>query len=216
MTDMPEFEGRRAHTHRVARWALLGAISGLAATLSVFVPLWLGFDSEWEIYIGPVELAFSPLTLGPGLVFGLIAGLALRRAGLLAGWRYHTYIAAATVSYFAAVQLSVEVLIDAIDNLVAVGVVAGLFGAALLTGLTAALMPCFRRRLPIIATITAGGVLGAFLDITLANEGFLAWLALFAPWQAGYAAAMATALGVVSTPPGPSENINGADDTVPR
>jgi hypothetical protein len=194
MADTPETESPPVDTSRVARWALLGAVSGLAATLSIFVPQWIGIYGEVKFDLGPVGLFFSPLSLGPGLVFGLIVGYALRRAGLAGGWRYPSYIAGATISYFAAVQLSVNFLIDAIDNVVAVGIIAGLFGAALLTAMSAALIPAFRRRPPIIATIAAGGILGALLYIPIEQDHFFYWLALYAPWQAGYAAAMATAL----------------------
>ena len=194
MTDTPEIESRSAKARRAARWALLGAASGLAATLSIFVPQWLGIYGEAKIDLGPVGLVFSPLSLGPGLVFGLIAGYALRRAGVAGGWRYPAYVAASAISYFAAVQLTFNVLVDAIDSEIATGVIAGLFGAALLTGLSAALMPCFRRRLAFGATIAAGGAFGALLYFPFGSENFFGWLLLFAPWQAGYAAALATAL----------------------
>ncbi len=178
----------------IARWALLGAMSGLCATLSIFVPQWIGFYGEAKFDLGPVGLFVSPMSLGPGLVFGLIVGYALRRAGLAGGRVYPAYIAASTIAYFAAVQISVNVLIDAFDSAIAVGIFAGLFGAALLTAMSAALMPAFRRRRPIIATIAAGGILGVLLIVPIEQEQFLYWLALYAPWQAGYAAAMATAL----------------------
>ncbi len=194
MTDTPETESSPVDTSRAARWAGLGAVSGLCATLSIFVPQWIGIYGDVKFNLGPVGLFVSPLSLGPGLVFGLIVGYALRRAGLAGGWRYPGYIAASTIAYFAAVQLSLNVLVDALDNIVAVGIIAGLSGAALLTAMSAALMPAFRRRRPIIATIAAGGILGALLIVPIEQEQFLYWLALYAPWQAGYAAAMATAL----------------------
>ncbi len=193
MTETPETESPPADTRRVVRWAGLGAVSGLAATLSIFVPQWIGFYGEAEIDLGPVGLFVSPLSLGPGLVFGLIVGYALRRAGLAGGRLYPAFIAASTFAYFAAVQISLNVLVDVIDNIAAVGIIAGLFGAALLTAISAALMPAFRRRRPVIATIAAGGILGALLYIPIEQDHFLYWLALYAPWQAGYTAAMATA-----------------------
>ena len=43
--------------------------------------------------------------------------------------------------------------------------------------------------------LIAGCLLGALLEVVLADgETFRHWLILFAPWQAGYAAAFATAL----------------------
>ena len=43
--------------------------------------------------------------------------------------------------------------------------------------------------------LIAGCLLGALLEVVLADGAtFWHWLILFAPWQAGYAAAFATAL----------------------
>ncbi len=84
MADAAESERRPARLRHVARWALLGAVSGLAATLSFHLPRWLGFydDLAFEVrFLDAFEVDISPLSLGPGLFFGLIVGFALRRAG---------------------------------------------------------------------------------------------------------------------------------------
>jgi len=177
-------------------WSLLGALSGAIATVAIFIPLWLGINKSLELSFnaGGFDILFSPMSLVPGLVFGLIVGNALRREGLASGWGYAIYIAAAGLSYFLAVQLTLNVLVDLLENIILVGVAAGAFGAALLTAATAALIPDFRRPMPLIAMILAGAVLGAALYLAIAGNHFLGWLLLFAPWQAGYAAAMATAL----------------------
>lgn len=181
---------------KIARWAALGALSGTLATLAIFVPQWLNFYDalEGNLRAGGMELSLSPLTLAPGLVFGLILGQALRRRGLMPGGRYAAYIAAAGLSYFVTVQVTLTILIDMLDNIVLIGVAAGAIGAALLAAATAALIPDFRHRRPMIAMILAGAVLGAALFFAISSEHFFGWFLLFAPWQAGYAAAMATAL----------------------
>lgn len=194
------FDGLSARQRLILRWAALGALSGLCATLSIFMFEWIGLYREQTLkfdlpgpMFGPIEISISPLSLGPGLVFGLIAGFALHRRGLAGGWRYPVYAVAAMLSYFAAVQLALGYLVDRVDNVVVVGMIAGLFGAGLLTAASAALVPQFRRVRPCLAMIAAGTVFGALLFTPIDGGGFFSWLALFAPWQAGYAAAMATA-----------------------
>lgn len=194
------FDGLSARRRLILRWATLGALSGVCATLSVFMFEWIGLFREKTIDLGSlhpvldsVEISISPLSLGPGLMFGLIAGFALRRRGLAVGWRYPAYAAAATLSYFATVQLTLDYLVEAVDNLPVAGMIAGLFGAGLLAAASAALIPAFRRVRPCLSMIAVGTVLGALLVIAVPGGDFFDWLALFAPWQAGYAAAMATA-----------------------
>ncbi len=179
----------------MALWSALGALSGTIATLAIFVPQWLGFDNalEGSLRAGGFQLSISPVSLAPGLVFGLIMGHALRRRGPVTAGRYAAYIAAAGLSYFVTVQITLNILIDLLDNVVTVGVAAGAIGAALLAAATAALFPDFRQPRPVIAMVLSGAALGAALFFAISMEQFVGWLLLFAPWQAGYAAAMATA-----------------------
>ena len=182
---------------KIARWAALGALSGTLATLAIFIPRWLNFYDalEVDIVVAGVGLSFSPLSVAPGLVFGLVLGHALRREGLASGGRYAAYVLAAGLSYFGTVQITFNILIEMLDNVILIGVAAGAIGAALLAAATAVLIPDFRRRRPMIAMILAGAALGAALFFAISSsEHFFGWLLLFAPWQAGYAAAMATAL----------------------
>ncbi|MBE9557809.1 MAG: hypothetical protein IMF08_13205 [Proteobacteria bacterium] len=181
---------------KIARWAALGALSGTLATLAIFIPQWLNFYDalEGSLRAGGVDLSLSPLSLAPGLVFGLVVGHALRREGLMSGVRYAAYIVAAGLSYFVTVQITLTILIDMLDNVILIGVAAGAIGAALLAGATAALIPDFQHRRPMIAMTLAGAVLGAALFFAISSEHFFGWFLLFAPWQGGYAAAMATAL----------------------
>lgn len=179
----------------VGQWALLGASSGAVATLIIFIPHWLGFDNlEWSLDAGGFGLSISPLTVVPGLAFGVIVGQALRREGLVPGERYAIYIVAAGLSYFFTVQFTLNVLVNQLDNIVLVGVIAGAFGATLLALASATLIENFRRPRPLIAMILSGAVLGAALFFAIGGDHFFGWFLLFAPWQAGYAAAMATAL----------------------
>jgi hypothetical protein len=120
-------------------------------------------------------------------------GVSLRRNRQLTGAGFAAYVAAAALSYFLTVQLTVNVIVDVLEAVVAVGIVAGLFGGALLAAATAALIADFRDARPTAAMLTAGTVAGAALHFAIAWDHFLGWLLLFAPWQAAYAAAMATA-----------------------
>lgn len=187
----------------IPRWAFLGGMSGIVSTLSIHVFGWAGLLRARAVDPGPLGifdplveifgLSISPLSLGPGLVFGLFAGFALRRYGLADGWRYPALAAASMLSYFAAVQLTFQFLFTMDYDIILTGMVAGLLGAGLLTGATALLIPTFRRLRPCATMVAAGAGLGALLVLVFAPLGFFGWLALFVPWQAGYAAAMATA-----------------------
>jgi hypothetical protein len=169
-------------------FAGLGAFSGAAATL-----LFLYLPEDWRLE--PFSwLALFPGSLVPGLVFGVIVGLALTRRGLLAVWSYAAYVAASTLSYLAAVTLSIQVLADAFESMLAVGLVAGLFGSACLTALSTLMMPFVRQANPCLFMLFAGCLLGALLRIPFEFDVLLSWMFFFAAWQAGYAAALATAL----------------------
>lgn len=189
----------------VAQWGALGALSGTLATFAIFIPDWLKFADalEGSIRFGDVGVSFAPMTIAPGLFFGLIVGHALRRRKLVSGALYAAYILAATLSYFVTVQIAINFLMDMLDNAALVGIASGAIGASLLAGATAGLMPEFRHGRPAIAMILAGTVLGVMLHFSLSNDQFLGWLLLFAPWQAGYAAAMGTAIPAMGkTQPG--------------
>lgn len=187
----------------IAQWAALGALSGTLATLAIFIPQWLGvYDFlEFEFSGAGLELNVSPLSVAPGLVFGLLVGHALRRRGLAPGGRYPAYIASAGLSYFLTVQIAMTALFDLMDDILAIGAVAGAIGAALLGAATAAMMPQFRNSTPLGSMVLAGAILGLFLwwPIAAGDEQFFGWLLLFAPWQAGHAAAMATAFAAGDT-----------------
>ncbi len=167
----------------VGRFALLGAVSGLlAATLMQVLP---------ETRLQPFEwLALSPGSVVPGLVFGLIIGLALYRGGHAGPRAFAAYVAASTVSYLAAFNLVFEIF-GYVGSLWPTGMIAGLLGSAWLTSLAAWMFPFVRKFRPIALMLAAGCILGALLGI---SGGFWWMLVFFAAWQAGYAAAFATAL----------------------
>ena len=83
-----------------------------------------------------------------------------------------------------------------VDHLI--GAIVGFAGAACLTAAAARLFPFARQLGPAVLMLVAGGLLGTLLEAPMrSGSGFLDWLALVAPWQAGYAAAFATALPAV-------------------
>ncbi len=77
------------------------------------------------------------------------------------------------------------------------GMIGGLFGGACLTGLAAWMFAFVHKFRPIALMLAAGCALGALLGI---GVGFWWALVFFAAWQAGYAAAFATALPAVGGP----------------
>ncbi len=150
---------------------------------------------EWQ----PFEwLSLSPASLLPGLVFGLIIGWALYRRGHAGPRAFAAYVAASTVFYLAAVNLAVGFLFSA-GSIWLIGMIAGLFWSACLTGLAACMFPFARKFWPIALMLVAGCVLGGLLGI-IEMLNFRGLEVFFAAWQAGYAAAFATALPAVGGP----------------
>ena len=171
------------------RFALLGAVSGsLATTLIQVLPNTKYDPMKW--------FELSPITLLPGLVFGLLIGLALYRGGHAGPRTFAAYVATSTVSYLAAVHLALGIYHHP-DPMWPTGMIAGLFGGACLTGLAAWMFPFVRKFRPIALMLVAGCILGALLGII---GGFWWMLVFYAAWQAGYAAAFATALPAVGGP----------------
>ena len=176
-------------THKtVAAFAVLGACSG-AITTGLLVAL----PQNWKIEIGEF-LFVSPLSIVAGLVFGIIFGAFLRYLGLAGARVAVLYAAASTLSYLVAVNLAFH-LVDTIEAVWLLGAIAGFAGAACLTAAAARLFAFARRVRPAMLMLVAGGLLGTLLEAPVrSGSGFVDWLILFVPWQAGYAAAFATAL----------------------
>ena len=167
------------------------------------VLVWLVISFVWEPLIGldahaaiaGWDISFGHLTLVPGFVFGNAVGLALVRFGLAGPGRALAYIAAATVANFIATNFAAN-LVDAIDNAALLGMAAGLAGGGSLTILSLAILPFTRQPLPFLLMVAAGTLLGALLHVAIEDNS--SWgrgfLLLYAIWQAGYGAALGTAL----------------------
>ncbi len=169
-------------------FALLGAISGAITTGLLMV-----LPQRWKIEIGDF-LVFSSLSIVAGLVFGIVFGALLRVRGLAETRAALLYAAASTAAYFVAVNLAFH-LVDAVEEVWQLGLIAGLVGAGCLTALAAWLLPFARRIGPCALMLTAGCLLGALLESPVRSDGgFWDWLLFYGAWQAGYAAAFATAL----------------------
>ena len=169
-------------------FAALGAVSGAITTGILFaLPL------NWKIEIADL-LWISPLSLYAGLVFGVIFGALLKYRGLADTRTAVIYALASTASYFVAFNLALHVY-DGLEDAWLTGMIAGLAGSACFTAAAALLLPFERQVKPIALMLVAGCLLGVLLEVALAEGAtFWHWLLLFAPWQAGYAAAFATAL----------------------
>jgi len=181
-------------------FGLVGLVAGIL--------VWLVISFVWEPLIGldahaaiaGWDLSFGHLTLVPGFIFGNAVGLALVRFGLASAGHAVAYIAAATISNFIATNFAAN-MIDAIDSAASLGMAAGFIGAACLTMLSLALLPFTRQLWPCLLTVAAGTGLGALLHVAIEDNS--AWgrgfLLLYAFWQAGYGAALGTALPRRST-----------------
>ncbi len=169
-------------------FALAGAVSGAITT-----GLLMALPEGWKIEIGDF-LVFSSLSIVAGLVFGIVLGALLKVRGLAETRAALLYAAASTAAYFVAVNLAFQ-LVDAVEEVWHLGLIAGLVGAGCLTALAAWLLPFARRIGPCALMLTAGCLLGALLEIPVRSDGgFWDWLLFYGVWQAGYAAAFATAL----------------------
>ncbi len=171
----------------VPLFALLGAASGIA-TVAILM-----LKPNWHLTM-PGGVNIWPLSVVPGLVFGFVIGLALYYRGRISPAAFVGYVLAATLSNYAAVTLTTEILVDRIDAGWLAGIVAGLFGAACLTAFTLALLPATRKPRPITLTVLAGGALGALLGPAIGSEGLIWWFVFYGLWQSAYAAGLATAL----------------------
>ena len=134
--------------------------------------------------------------IAAGLVFGIKFGAVLRHLGLATPRAAVLYALASTLSYFLAVNLALH-LVDRLEAIWQVGLIAGLVGAACLTALAAWLLPFARRIGPCALMLAAGCGLGAVLEFPLRGDGgFVNWFVFYGVWQAGYAAAMGR-IGVI-------------------
>lgn len=177
-----------ASLRNLGLFALLGAISGAITTEAVFA-----LPKDLKINFGNI-IALSPASIAAGLVFGIVFGGLLKYRGLAATRTAVLYALASTASYFVAAHLVVHFMYR-VGDIWKIGMIGGLVGSACLTAAAAALLPFARRVKPIALMLIAGCLLGALLDFAVAADAtFWRTLVFFALWQAGYAAAFATAL----------------------
>lgn len=183
-------QGLNLNRRHLIRFALLGAISGAFAVALLYV-LPAPDHDEIELF-GWLKL--SSISLVPGLSFGAIFGLVLHLRGVASGTSSVGYAVASTVSYLAAYTFAVE-WGSGFMALWQIGMAAGLIGSACLSTFAAWMFPCARRRGPFVLMLVAGCLLGLLLEFPIQDGGTIwHWAILFVPWQAGYAAAFATAL----------------------
>lgn len=188
-----EQNGRR-RLHPALEFGVLGLLSGgltVGAMMVVEPP-----RTEWSIPGTDLALAFDAFSVIPGFVFGVIIGAALLWRGLANAIQVAAYVLAAGVSNFAATNLALNIF-EAVDNHMVTGMIAGLFGAACLTAFSIAILPFSRRWPPCLLMLLAGCLLGGLLAVPLNRidgEPIVMWLVLYAPWQAGFAAAFGTTL----------------------
>lgn len=175
---------------------------GLCGLLSG-VLVWAVISFVWEPYIGLTldfdlagwNLSLTHLTLVPGFLFGIIVGLVLSRRGLARLWQVLAYIATATAANFVATNFAAG-MVDTVDSALVLGMLAGLIGSGCLTAVSLLLFSFLRRPLPCLLMLAAGTLLGALLEFALEDSSAfgLGFLVLYGAWQAGYAAALGTAL----------------------
>ncbi|MFO1189151.1 MAG: hypothetical protein U1E97_06080 [Alphaproteobacteria bacterium] len=176
----------------------LGAISG-AVIVGLKVALdHAGLDLHKGLAVFGFDLSLDDLSLYPGLVFGIVIGVALLRRGLASAAQAAGYVVAAMLANFAATNLAYT-LYEGRHGL-AIGLAAGALGAASLTALTLAILPFSRRLRPCVLMVAAGTALGALLSITLdlierdTVSAYLGLLVLYVPWQGAFAAAFGHSL----------------------
>jgi hypothetical protein len=163
-------------------------------------------DFDEVIRAGPSRLLLGPLSLFPGLVFGIAIGLLLHHRGKVEGLRYAGYVAAAGFAYFCAFQVAFDVdqtffpffpgaRGEALVGLVVSGILAGLVGSILL-GLVTMRLLRVPARVVLRWSPGVGGAAGALLGITTDDHTEWAWpcLAFFVLWQGAYAASLAPLL----------------------
>jgi len=165
-------------------FAALGSLSGCIVWILLYLHHLMVENPSREIdlpLIGPGhKLRFDDFSMLPGFVFGVVIGLALHRRRLVSAVQVTAYVAAAIVANFVATNLAYGIVVDADSKLDVtwIGMIAGFAGAACLTLLSLPIFPFCRQ-----------------WRVGLADEiGTLGFLILYGVWQAGYAAALATAV----------------------
>ncbi|MBI3516359.1 MAG: hypothetical protein HY060_20200 [Proteobacteria bacterium] len=178
------------------RFALLGAVAGGLSAGAVYIPV--GELPGFELFGLCVGVrvqqscgGFSLAVYGfPGLVFGVVFGLAFWRLGLLRRSGATGFAVGAMVAYVVAVVgalMAMDAFGASQPALAAIGAGAGLVGGGLLAGVA---VPLLRIDGWVQLAVT-GAILGLMLPLW---EGQLGMIVFYVVWQAGYALMLATAL----------------------
>jgi hypothetical protein len=199
----------RSIHHPVMLFAVLGAASGGLSSIVTWV-IWEQIRPESPFDIpDPTGL---PHGYVPGLLFGLIIGIALVRLGRTTGTRAALFTLASTASYFAA-YMAYFVLPDSgqqmgkLPDYPVAGLVSSALGGFLLAASAAVLFKFMRQVRPFVLVVVIGGVLGGLSDLLAPYVsdigGGIVWklgaVAFYAVWQGAVACAMATGLGTGAT-----------------
>ena len=141
--------------------------------------------------------------VAPGVVFGVVLGAALVLLRLGRLWQGALFAVASEASWYAAYWFALSLfewigntLRNAEGKMVLIGLAAGLLGAALLAGATAALFPWYRSWRRLVAAVLVCGAAGVLLGLDW-GKGY----PLFVAWQGAFALCLALAL-----PPSPENS----------
>lgn len=169
----------------------LNAVRGRPVEVAVVAGLVSGALSAFLFSIGTQQYSW----VAPGVAFGVIFGAVLFLMRLARLWQAALFAAASELCWYAAYRFALSLfewignsLQDAEGRMVIVGLAAGVLGAALLAGGTAALFPWFRSWRRILATAAVGGATGMLTGLEW-GEGY----PLFIVWQGAFALCLALA-----------------------
>ena len=178
------------------RFGLLGAVSGGLAGGSVYIPV--GELPGFELLglcVGVRALSscggfMLSAFVFPGLVFGVVFGIALECLALLRRQGAVMFAAGATIAYVVAVAtalMAMDVIGSDQPALAVIGGAVGALGGGLLAGLAVPLLRLDSWTKPALV----GAALGGLLPLWQWEIGMIAF---YVVWQAGYAAALAAEL----------------------
>jgi hypothetical protein len=184
----------------------LGMLSGAVAWASVLLANLLGESSGLHLSMGVWGIfLLNPLSLLPGLAFGLAIGLLLHHRGQVEVLRQVGYVAASGLAYFCAYHVAFHIDQtffrwgtphgEVVVGFVVSGILAGLVGSLLLGLVTIRLLRVPARVVP-QWSVGVGGAAGVLLEITTHDHTEWGWslLAFFVLWQGAYAASLAPLL----------------------
>jgi hypothetical protein len=169
---------------------LLGAVSGALS--------WVIIDNADALrpnFSSDSYMLLQPVSIAPGLTFGIAIALVLLATGRARWPRALAFVAASIVGYMAAFAVGFAIAAKLESNaevmpLIVGGLPAGLAGSLVLGLLTRWLFPAAGRRL-LGRSIVTGTLAGALLGLAALDPhngwGFLAFFIL---WQAIYAASL--------------------------